>query len=47
MVARDVCNSKHALAEEHTWGKSDEEGEEDDDVTRTSISPAAPGETLN
>lgn len=46
MVARDVCNSKHALAEEHTWGKSDE-GEEDDDVTRTSISPAAPGETLN
>lgn len=25
MLARDVCNSKHALAEEHIWGKSEEE----------------------
>lgn len=28
-LARDVCNSKHELAEEITWGKS----EDDDDVT--------------
>lgn len=41
--AAATCNSKQALAEEHTWVNCDEDG----DVTRASMTPVAPGQTLN